>query len=165
MTLACITLEEQLLSAWRRHNEILLYLLDHVPPEGLTAVPSGSRGRSVAGQFAHLDRVRAGWLAYHVTGKRPKQPRTDKENLPPASVLRKGLAQTGAEIEELLDRAFRGQAKIRMFGRQPVRWMAYLIAHESHHRGQILLALKQAGLRIPDKIALQGLWGKWIDGA
>ena len=159
-----MTLEEELLSAWRRHNEILLYLLDHVPPEGLTAVPYGSRGRSVAGQFAHLERVRAGWLAYHATGKRPRQPRTDKENPPPANVLRKGLAQTGAQIEDLLDRAFRGEAKIRMFGRQPVRWMAYLIAHESHHRGQILLALKQAGLRLPEKIAVQGLWGKWIYG-
>ena len=160
-----MTLEEQLLSAWRRHNEILLYLLDHVPAEGMAAVPHGSRGRSVAGQFHHLGRVRAGWLEYHATGKHPKQPRTDKDNLPPAKVLRQDLAETGTQIEELLGRAFRGEAKIRMFGKEPVRWMAYLIAHESHHRGQIMLALKQAGLRLPEKVAIEGLWGKWIYGA
>jgi uncharacterized damage-inducible protein DinB len=160
-----VTLEAQLLAAWRRHNEILLYLLDHVPPEGLNAVPHGSRGRSVAGQFAHLEKVRGGWLEYHLTGKYPRQPGTDKENLPPAGVLHEVLAKSGSHVEELLGQAFRGEAKIRMFGKQPVRWMAYLIAHESHHRGQILLALKQNGLRLPEKIATDGLWGPWIDGA
>jgi len=160
-----VTVEEQALAAWRRHHEILLYLLDHVPPEGLAAVPYGSRGRSVAGQFHHLQRVRAGWLEYHQTGKRPSQPRTDKANLPAVEVIRRDLAESGARIEDHLAKAFRGEAKIRMFGRNPMRWMGYLIAHESHHRGQILLALKQAGMRLPDKIALDGLWGQWIGGA
>jgi uncharacterized damage-inducible protein DinB len=159
-----MTVEQQLLSAWRRHNEILIFLLDSIPASGFSAVPLASRGRDVAGQFAHMQRVRLGWLEYHATGKRPKFPRSDKTSPPSYKELRKGLVESGERIEEFLARAFGGEAKIRMFGQQPVRWMAYLISHESHHRGQIMLALKQAGNKLPEKIAVQGLWGKWIFG-
>ncbi len=54
-----MSLEEQLLRAWRRHNEILLLLFDNVPVDGFSAVPLASRGRDVAAQFFHLQRVRS----------------------------------------------------------------------------------------------------------
>jgi uncharacterized damage-inducible protein DinB len=152
----------QLLSAWRVHNEISLRLLEAIPPAGLKAVPTGSRGRDVARQFAHLARVRAGWLYYHKTGKRFRLPRDAKA--PGKAALAKALRRTGKDVETFLDRALQGRAATRLFGKRPVRWMGYLISHESHHRGQILLALKQNGLRLPEKVALQGIWGRWIFG-
>jgi len=33
-------------------------------------------------------------------------------------------------------------------------------SRESHHRGQIMLALKQNGMRLPGKISVQGIWGE-----
>ncbi len=36
------------------------------------------------------------------------------------------------------------------------------MAHESHHRGQIALALKLNGLRLSEKVALDGPWGTWF---
>jgi DinB family len=37
-------------------------------------------------------------------------------------------------------------------------YLIHLIAHDSHHRGQILLALKTAGKALPSEGAL---WGPW----
>jgi uncharacterized damage-inducible protein DinB len=157
-------LRDSVIAMWRRNNDILLFLLSQVPPRGMAALPIGSRGRDVAAQFAHLDRVRRGWIEYFTTGKRPQLPRYDKTKPPTKAQLRKALAASGRQVEEFLEKALAGELKPRMFGRDPLRWCGYLIAHDSHHRGQILLALKQAGLRLPERIAIEGVWGRWIYG-
>lgn len=155
---------EETLATWRRHNEILLYLLEQIPDEGFAAKPTGSRGRDVARQFFHLDRARRGWLHHHETGQRPKLPRRHKGPPPTREELHAALEESGRDVETWLGRALRGEAQPRKFGKNPVRWMGYLIAHESHHRGQMALALKQAGFKLPEKVAVGGLWGKWIFG-
>ncbi len=157
-------LAEQLIGAWQRHNEINLLLLSELPEAGLAAVPLNSRGRTVARQFMHLHQVRLGWLHYHTTGKRPKRDPQEKGREPARAELIQALTESGQTVADLLAEALAGRAKVKMFGGEAVRWLAYLISHESHHRGQIMLALKQAGLRQPEKLALQGLWGKWIFG-
>jgi uncharacterized damage-inducible protein DinB len=152
----------QILAAWQRHNQILLYLLDQVPEAGLHAPPSRSPGRTIAGQFTHLDQVRVGWLQYHRTGKRARPPGLTDEP-PSRAQLRKALKQSGGLVEEFLKQHVRGEAKPRLFGGQAVRWMAYLISHESHHQGQIVLALRQGGMKLPAKVT-NGLWGRWAQG-
>jgi uncharacterized damage-inducible protein DinB len=157
-------LADQVLATWRRHNEILLYLLDAIPSQGLSAVPTGSRGRDVARQFSHLARARIGWVHYHLTGRKPKLPRLEKGKRPTKAQLKKLLRESGAGVDKFLQQGLRGEVRPRLFGKQVVRWMGYLAAHESHHRGQILVALKQAGMRLPDEVSVQGVWGKWIYG-
>jgi uncharacterized damage-inducible protein DinB len=154
----------QVLETWRRHNEILLLLLAAVPPKGMKALPAGSRGRTVALQFAHLDRVRRGWLEYFATAKRPKMPRADKGRPPTKAQLRKTLNDSAKRVAVFLRDSMHAGAKPRMFAGHAIRWMGYLIAHESHHRGQIMLALKQSGIRLPEKVAMDGLWGRWFWG-
>jgi len=157
-------LAEQILSTWRRHHDILLYLLRKIPARGWTALPSGSKGRDVARQFAHLDRNRRSWLHYHRTGQRRSLPRVDKGPPPTRAAVRQALQQSGRDVERYLSKVVHEGVRPRLFGRSGIRWMGYLIAHESHHRGQIMLALKQSGHRLPDSVAVDGLWGQWIFG-
>ena len=157
-------LVDQVLSVWRRHDDIMLMLLDAVPRGGLAALPEGSRGRDVARQFFHVARVRKGWVHLHQTGKRPKLPRAHDGARPTKAQLRKELKESGKAVEAVLSAALTGGGKIRMFGGNPVRWMSYLVSHESHHRGLIALALKQSGKKLSDDVALDGLWKSWMSG-
>jgi uncharacterized damage-inducible protein DinB len=154
---------ERLLAGWLRHNEILLYLVKELPTEGFAAVPTACRGRDVARQLAHVIRVRLGWLEYHRTGKRPQLGRAGGRR-PSRAQLTAGLRTSGARVETYVRACLQGKSRPRLFGKDVVRWLLYLISHESQHRGQVLLALKQSRLRLPERISIQGIWGSWIFG-
>ncbi len=161
-------LAREVLATWKRHQQILVTLLQRIPEKRLVALPAPSkgsdgRGRDVARQFAHMNRNRLGWLHFHATGARPELPTSSKGERPGKKELQAALKDSGKRVEELLARALRKEARIRLFGKSPVRWLGYLVAHESHHRGQILLALKQSDFALDEKVT-EALWGKWIFG-
>ena len=58
----------------------------------------------------------------------------------------------------------RGESRMQSFRVQPVRFLAYLVSHDSHHRGQIARALKEAGMRLPQDVAIKTLWMDWYWG-
>jgi uncharacterized damage-inducible protein DinB len=93
----------QILNTWRVHNRMSLYLLEEIPKAGFAAVPHGSRGRNVAEQFAHMHRVRTGWLHYHTTGKRPKA--DGEKKIPNRKRLQTAFRKFGEEVEVFLKHA------------------------------------------------------------
>lgn len=149
-------LAEQLLETWRIHDRINRYLLAAVPAEALAAV-SASRGRSVGEQFAHVHNVRLMWLKSAAPELLDGLEKVEKAGAGDAEVLRAALEASGKAVGELLRRSLAEGGRIKGFKPHAAAFLGYLVSHESHHRGQIVLALKQAGHPLDRKVAY-GLW-------
>jgi uncharacterized damage-inducible protein DinB len=71
--------------------------------------------------------------------------------------LKSSLEASGKAIETLLEKSAAAGGKVKGFKPHATAFLGYLISHESHHRGQIVLALKQSGHPVDKKISY-GIW-------
>ena len=76
---------------------------------------------------------------------------------PDKKTLKAALEDSSRRIEEWLRLAAEGAKGVRTFKRGLVQTLAYLVAHESHHRGSILLTLKQCGHAL-DSTTRYAIW-------
>ena len=148
--------EKQFLETWEIHNRINLYLLDAVEPAALVSL-SASKGRTVGEQFAHIHNVRLMWLKSAAPELLAGLMKIEKEQAVDKKLLRKCLAESGETIKSLLSKSLRDGGKVKGFKPHVSAFLGYLVSHESHHRGQIILSLKQAGKPLDKKI-LYGIW-------
>jgi uncharacterized damage-inducible protein DinB len=148
--------EKQFLETWEIHNRINLYLLDATEPAALSSL-SASKGRTVGEQFAHIHNVRLMWLKSAAPDLLAGLMKIEKEQAVDKKLLRKALTDSAEAIKSLLGRAAGEGGKVKGFKPHVVAFLGYLISHESYHRGQIILSLKQAG-KVLDKKILYGIW-------
>jgi uncharacterized damage-inducible protein DinB len=136
------------------NNRANLMLLDALTGEQL-AYTGSPRARSIGDQFAHLHNVRLMWLEA-----------SGPETLKGLSKIAKGEA-TKPGLRAALEAsagAFAGvigeaerAGRMRGYKRGPAAFCGYALAHEGHHRGEIILHLKYAKMPV-DREVTYAIW-------
>jgi uncharacterized damage-inducible protein DinB len=164
-------LTETILAAWRTNNQVTVFLVNHVPNAVWAAPVPGAPRKTIRMLASHLHNARCMWLK---TLGRP-------HGIPvPSAVDRRKVSRR--QLVAALNRSSRGiEALLRLGcrcgGEVPASpayvWrnlpldvghlLTYFVAHEGHHRGQIVLVARQIGSRLPDAVTT-GLW-QWTKRA
>jgi uncharacterized damage-inducible protein DinB len=146
----------ELYKTWEIDQRINLYLLEPIAEEYLRD-SLVSQGRSVGEQFAHIHNVRLMWLKVALPEALKGLEKIEKEQAGSKKLLQKSLTASGEAITKLFKHSIENDGKVKGFKPDVVAFLGYLIAHDAHHRSQIIIALKQSGHKIDQKIAY-GIW-------
>ena len=145
---------DDMLETWDKHTEMNSLLLSGIKKEFLRDT-SSSGGRNVVDQFAHMHNVRMMWLTQLTPNVGGVDEEIDSVESLQISKLSEALINSNQLIRIVLKMGLEKGAD--SWPMSPTRFMAYLISHESHVRGQIMLAFKQSGHPMPPNIAY-GIW-------
>jgi uncharacterized damage-inducible protein DinB len=164
-------LNATLLACWRTNSRVTAYLVEQLPPALWNASVPGAPRRTIRMILGHLHNTRCMWL---------KTLGQDHGISVPAAVDRRkvtrrqlllALRQSSRGIESLqalgLDAGGHvPRSKAYVWRNLPLdvpHVLAYFVAHEAHHRGQIVMVARQLGHRLSRDVA-GGLW-QWIKRA
>ena len=150
-------LKAQVLETRAINHRTNLLLLDHLDEESLTYSTNARGGGSVGHQLAHLynirfwrmERINKAIVADYSTIK-AKDPKT-------IEFLWERHTASYGWIAEALAQALEHGTQLKSFKRGVVPFLGYIINHEAHHRGNILLTLKRSGFSLPNALKY-GIW-------
>ncbi len=151
-----MSMSDPIVEAWQTHCRLNQAYVNNIPDEALAA-KMGVRGRTVGAILAHMHNNRLAWMQpgapdlYQTVSKVQRDQTGDK------ALLLNALTASGTAVADWLARSLENGGKVKGFGGQAASFMAYLVAHESYHHGEIGIILAQTGFPL-DKTAAYGLW-------
>src|SRR2546430_15740395 len=163
--------QDMLLAAWRTNNRVTVFLVEHLPPELWEAKVPGAPRRTVRMIAGHILNARCMWLKMLRKEHGITVPRAVNRHKVEPKELIPALGQSSRGIISLLTLGFDRGGTIPASSAYTWRnlpldvghVLTYFVAHEGHHRGQIVMLARQLGYRLPAQVA-GGLW-QWAKRA
>ena len=158
-------LSETILAAWRTNNQVTRFLFEHLTPGLWAATIPGAPRRTIRMIAGHIHNARCTWIK--ILGKPhglPVPSLVDRHHVGARQLL-PALGRSGRGIDRLLQLGLRHGGTIpatrsyvwRNLPLDVGHVLGYFIAHEGHHRGQIVLVARALGYRLPGEVT-DGLW-------
>jgi uncharacterized damage-inducible protein DinB len=143
---------EDLCDAWCMNNALNLELLKLVKDDQFDLKPG--KGKTIRSSFVHIIGVRKMWLSDRMKKESESAPKLDWKTAKRKEII------SGLNISsELMQQLFRKMEERAQSGKgKPIlKFFAYCIAHEAHHRSQIEIAMRINNCE-PDEKSLYHLW-------
>jgi uncharacterized damage-inducible protein DinB len=151
-----------LIAAWRTNNRVTTYLIENLPPEMWSKNVPGVPRRTVRMIAAHIHNARCMWIKMLGSRHGVEVPRTVNGRTVRPSELLRALGRSSEGMIELIRLGVaRGgsvpPAAWQNFPTDLLHFLNYFVAHEAHHRGQLVMLARQLGHRLPVNVT-GGLW-------
>lgn len=150
-------MKEQLRDSWTIHHEKNLLLFDAITDEGMQKTLSTKGGRTIGQQWVHIHKVRMQWLEIIAKDVFKQYDTLDKNTFFNRQPVREALNNSYLSLLAVMEKSLENKGRVNGFIKGVIPLLGYFISHESHHRGNIMLTLKQSGEKIPDAVK----WGLW----
>jgi uncharacterized damage-inducible protein DinB len=150
-------LQKSVMSAWRTNNRVTTELIERLPPELWNVVVPAVPSRTIRTIAAHLHNARCMWVKTLGREHGVTTPAgVDHRRVTPRQLVA-ALKKSSAGIEALLDLGFAADGRVppskgyvwRNLALDVGHVLTYFVAHEGHHRGQIIMVARQTGHRLP----------------
>ncbi len=149
-----------LLAAWRTNTRVTAELIQQLPPGLWDFKVTVAPGRTVRAIGAHLHNARCMWLKTLGREHGIRTPaRVNHKNVTPKQLMA-ALKKSSGAMETLFKLGLSSgelpQSKGYVWRNLSLdlgHVVTYFIAHEAHHRGQIIMIARLTGHRLPSSIA------------
>jgi len=158
-------LRDTIVEAWRTNNRVTTNLIQQLPDHVWEADVPGIARRTVRTIGGHVHNARSRWIKTLGAEHGIARPRLVDQRTASRRDLVSALALSSAGMESLLALGLANGGRLppskgyvwQNLSLDVGHVLTYFVAHEAHHRGQIVMIARQIGERLPERV-VNGLW-------